>query len=206
MYVDRNSELEFASMLPSFASFYVGNNAGLKLFCCNLGGNDAAETLIEMGDNAQAEDRVYFICTGEKKVDINVKIVHSGKNSTSRLLTRGIVDGRADAKCTGLIEVEKNASSSDGYQDNNCLILSDNARIQFLPLLKIRNPDVRCSHDAKVTHVDGEKMFYLQSRGLLEEDAKRMIVEGFILGGGMASGMREMLGEIMDGKMAGIWG
>ena len=78
-----------------------------------------------------------------------------------------------------LIKIESNAFESNGYQKEDTLLLSPDAEADSIPNLEIDNNEVRCTHGAAIGPVDEEKLFYLRSRGLGEELAKKKIVEGF---------------------------
>jgi Fe-S cluster assembly protein SufD len=78
-----------------------------------------------------------------------------------------------------MVYVAEGAQKTDGYQANRNLLLSDAARADSIPGLKIAADDVRCSHGATVGKIDREPLFYLLSRGIPEADAERLLVEGF---------------------------
>ena len=87
---------------------------------------------------------------------------------------------RARQVFAGLIRVEPHAQRTDAYQANRNLVLSDKARVDTMPRLEIGANDVRCTHGATIGQVDQDQLFYLQSRGLSEVDATKMIVNGFV--------------------------
>ena len=78
-----------------------------------------------------------------------------------------------------IIKIEEGASDSDGYEKQDALILSENAEADAMPQLEIKNPNVKCSHGSTIGQIDKEKIFYLMSRGLDIEKAKKKIVEGY---------------------------
>jgi Fe-S cluster assembly protein SufD len=78
-----------------------------------------------------------------------------------------------------MIYVAPDAQGTDGYQANRNLILSEHARADSIPGLEILADDVRCTHGATVGKIDPELIFYLQSRGIPQAEAERLIVEGF---------------------------
>ena len=80
----------------------------------------------------------------------------------------------------GTIHVQRGAVGTDAYQQNRNLLLSPGARADTNPQLEIETDDVRCSHGATVGPIDEEQLFYLTSRGMTEEEAKALIVRGFI--------------------------
>jgi len=85
------------------------------------------------------------------------------------------------AKCVyrGLVKIYDNAYGSNGYQKEDTLLLSNDAVADSIPNLEIDNNDVRCTHGATIGRIDKEKMFYMRSRGLNEEQATKEYVKGF---------------------------
>ncbi len=216
VFIDRDANFSLATIqnLPgdvggvSHLSIHLSTNAQLKLIECNVGGKTlTAKTNIVLDDHAHAENVACFMCGSDQTYDIKINVYHKGKDGYSSLVTKGIVSGKAHAKCANLIDVGYEASGTDGYQDNNGLLLNDNVKLQFLPLLEIRNPDVKCSHGAKITHIDETQMFYLQSRGLPKPIAQGIIIEGFFFDKHFSQyaikGLREELQALVKTKFLG---
>jgi len=107
------------------------------------------------------------------------KAVHFAPHTESNLFTRGVVNGTARALSRGLIAIKSNASASKGYEKQDALILSEEAEADAIPNLEIENYDVKCSHGSSVGQIDPESMYYLMSRGLSEDDAKKLIIMGY---------------------------
>jgi Fe-S cluster assembly protein SufD len=91
----------------------------------------------------------------------------------------GILDGRAKGVFNGKIFVRKDAQKTDAKQTNKNLLLSDEATIDTKPQLEIYADDVKCTHGATVGQLDEEAIFYLRSRGIGLEDARRMLIHAF---------------------------
>jgi Fe-S cluster assembly protein SufD len=104
---------------------------------------------------------------------------HLKDHATSDLLIKSCLKDRARSVYQGLIQVSVDAQRTDAYQANRNLLLSETARADSIPGLEILANDVRCTHGATIGHVDPEQMYYLGARGLPENEAKRLIVEGF---------------------------
>ena len=104
---------------------------------------------------------------------------HAAPKTTSDLLFKGAVQGRARSVYTGLIRVRKEAAGTNAFQTNRNLKLSEEAWADSVPNLEIENNDVRCSHASAVGPIDAEQRFYLESRGVPPETADRLIVLGF---------------------------
>lgn len=105
---------------------------------------------------------------------------HQAPNCTSDLLYKAALTDEAVSVFSGKIRVEKGAQGTDSYQANRTVILSEKASAFPSPNLEIEANDVRCTHGASVGKVDAEQLFYLMSRGLSEQLATKMIVEGFL--------------------------
>jgi Fe-S cluster assembly protein SufD len=156
-------------------------DAKLKLFNVTLGGR-FSKTRVEaslVGQGAEAELKAVYLASGEQFFDFHTLQDHQVGNTRSDLLFKGALQDTARTVYAGLIRIEKGAARSDAYQANRNLVLSDHAKATSIPMLEIDNNDVRCTHGATVGPVDPQSMFYLQSRGIPEATAKRMIVQGF---------------------------
>ena len=153
----------------------------LRLFNVTLGGR-FSKTRVEaslVGPGASAELKGVYFASGEQFFDFHTLQDHQVGNTTSDLLFKGALQDTSRAVYAGLIRIEKGAARSDAYQANRNLVLSEHAKATSIPMLEIDNNDVRCTHGATVGPVDPMSMFYLQSRGIPETTAKRMIVQGF---------------------------
>ncbi|MFC1768751.1 SufD family Fe-S cluster assembly protein [Nanoarchaeota archaeon] len=210
IFIDKDAVLHLGSIqnlgnVEGNISMSVKIMKGGKLYFgdCNSGAKILeSKSVIELNDDAYLEKHVCFVCNSNQEYNFDVKVVHKGKNGKSKLINRGLVSGNAKAKCIGLIDIGKNASGCDGTQDNSGLILNDGVQLEFLPYLEINNEDVKCSHGAKITHIDEDQLFYFQSRGVSKKVAKKMIVDGFIIGHcSNMCGLRDELKKIVLNKV-----
>jgi Fe-S cluster assembly protein SufD len=129
---------------------------------------------------------------------------HASPHTTSDLLYKGALGDTSQALYYGTIRIRKDSFRSDAYQANRNLVLSPKARALPNPQLEIENNDVRCTHGATVGQIDDEHLFYLQSRGIPLEEARRLIVFGFfnqVLDQVAWSGMQERLADAIRSKM-----
>lgn len=115
-----------------------------------------------------------------QRYDIYTHQAHQAPRCASNLLFKGAIQDSAQASYQGLITVARDAQRTDAYQSSRTLLLSPDARANSSPQLEIEADDVRCSHGSSVSNVDERQMFYLQQRGLDEEQARRLIVSGFM--------------------------
>lgn len=159
-----------------------------------------------LGAGASSEMLGVLFAAGRQHIDLDTYQRHVAPNTVSDLLYKGALRDRAHAVWRGMIRVEPNAQKTNGYQKNQNLILSKQARADSVPGLEISADDVRCTHGVTVSQVEPEYLFYLMSRGLNKEQAEHMIVAGFfeeVLARIPLEGVREKL-EAAIGQRIGI--
>ena len=135
-------------------------------------------TVIE-GEGSNTANYGLFFGTGRQHFDLETWTRHDAPNTTCDMFTRGVLDDRAVSAYEGTIEVSQPAYEVDAYQTENVLLVSDMAEADASPRLEIDNHNVKCSHAATMGQVDDEEMFYMTSRGVEEEAARNLIIEGF---------------------------
>jgi Fe-S cluster assembly protein SufD len=123
-------------------------------------------------------DGLYLVNEGQL-VDSHTLIDHARPHGTSRELYKGVLGGRARAVFNGRVVVREDAQKSDAQQTNRNLLLSERAEIDTKPELEIFADDVKCSHGAAIGPPDPAMVFYLESRGIAEDAARRMLTQGF---------------------------
>ncbi|MCE9501416.1 MAG: Fe-S cluster assembly protein SufD [Leptospira sp.] len=112
--------------------------------------------------------------------DVDVSINHIEGRSASHLKIKAVVTDKAHHIFTGNLMIPKSSRHVDASQINNNLILKKTARAEAIPKLEVFSDDVKCSHGATMGEVAEDQLFYLNSRGLSDEEARFMIVEGFL--------------------------
>lgn len=132
------------------------------------------------GPGAEARVTGAYVGKGKQHHDFDTTQEHAAPHTTSDLAFRGILQDRSTAVWRGMIQVDPGAQRTDAFQENRNLLLSKKAHADAIPGLEIEADDVRCTHAAAVAQIDRDQLFYLRSRGLSEESAKRLIVEGFL--------------------------
>lgn len=146
----------------------------------------------------------FYFADGVQHLDHDTQQNHLAPNTTSDLLFKGALTGRSRSVWQGMIYVAPEAQKADGYQANRNLILSEQARADSIPGLEILADDVRCTHGATVGNIDSNHLFYLLSRGIPQEDAVRLLVDGFfdpIVQRIPYEGIRKRLGQAITEKM-----
>jgi Fe-S cluster assembly protein SufD len=113
-------------------------------------------------------------------LDYDTTQEHAAPNTNSDLAFRGVLGAGATAVWRGMIKVDPGAQQTDAFQECRNLLLSTEAHADAIPGLEILADDVRCTHAAAVAQIDRDQLFYLTSRGLGPDEAKSLIVEGFL--------------------------
>ena len=158
----------------------VGLNAEIK-WLNSLSNGAFSRSVVETNLNdTNARVKTAILCSLDKRSQVEFYTIskHNEKNTYSDTLAKGVVKDDSKLLIRGLTRIEKNANYSDGYEKADILIF-DNAEADAIPNLEIENSEVKCSHGATIGQIEKEKLFYLQSRGLNENEAKDLIVEGF---------------------------
>lgn len=153
-----------------FASKLITLNGNLTRNCLNV-------KLLE--EHADADLNGLYLVDKTQHVDNQISIEHAAPNCTSNQLFKGILDDKSKAVFSGLIHVRKQAQQTRAYQNNKNLLLTDEAKANIQPRLEIYADDVKCSHGATVGQLDTEAMFYLRSRGIGIEEARKLMMLAF---------------------------
>jgi len=159
----------------------VDRNGRFKSENISLGGalarNDVDATLDGEGIDCRLDG--LYLATRRQHVDNHTFIRHAKPHCHSFESYKGILDGKSRGVFNGKIFVNREAQKTDAKQSNDCLLLSDDARINTNPQLEIFADDVRCTHGATVGQLDEEAVFYLRSRGIPDEQARHMLIYAF---------------------------
>jgi Fe-S cluster assembly protein SufD len=134
------------------------------------------------GPGAECRLDGIYLGTGSQILDNTTYVEHVATGCRSRQVYKGVLDGRARGVFQGKIHVRPGAQQTDGYQMSRALLLSPRAEIDTKPELEIYADDVKCSHGATAGELDTEAMFYLMSRGITEDAARRILIEAFVSG------------------------
>jgi Fe-S cluster assembly protein SufD len=132
------------------------------------------------GRGADAKVTGAYATHGRQHLDYATTQVHAAPNTTSDLAFRGVLDGRSNTVWSGMIKVDPGAQQIDAFQESRNLLLTKTAHADSVPGLEILANDVRCTHAAAIAQIDPEQLYYLRSRGLSLDDARRLVIEGFL--------------------------
>jgi Fe-S cluster assembly protein SufD len=131
------------------------------------------------GEGGECELDGLFVVGGRRHADTHTCIDHARPHTTSREIYRGVLDDKARGVFHGLILVRPGAQKTDAFQLNKNLILSRSALVNSTPQLRIYADDVRCKHGSTTGQMDAEALFYLRSRGIGAEAARRLLIHAF---------------------------
>lgn len=129
-----------------------------------------------------AEVQILGVIVGRDADSFSLSTIqrHVAPNTISDLLVKGVFFDKSRLKYRGLIEIAKDAQNANAFQREDNLVLSSDVDIDTRPELEIEANEVRCTHAATVTPLDKEQLYYMRTRGLSEEKAAEMIIEGFL--------------------------
>jgi Fe-S cluster assembly protein SufD len=119
------------------------------------------------------------VAQSRQLMDDHTTIIHAVPHCASREYYRSVLSDESQGVFNGKVLVRQDAQKTDGIQSNNALILSPRALMNTKPQLEIFADDVRCTHGATIGQLDAESLFYLRSRGIDRESARRMLVHAF---------------------------
>lgn len=135
--------------------------------------------IIMMGQRAQATIRGAYFLRKEEKLELHVMQDHRVKKCESLVLCKGALADASYARYDGMITIAHDAPETSASQENKNILLDVKARAVSVPNLQALNNEVQCSHGSAVGPLDTEQLWYLQSRGLADEQAKKLLLAGF---------------------------
>jgi Fe-S cluster assembly protein SufD len=172
----------------SKAAFHIGKSAiaqgRYSRYTCDaitLGAKLSRHNLevFQTGEGTETTLNGLTLIGGEQLADTHSAIALNHPNGTSNQLHKCIVDDRAHAVFNGKVFVPQTAQFTNASQLNRNLLLSPKARVDTKPQLEITADQVKCSHGATVSQLDADEVFYLQSRGINETDARELLLDAF---------------------------
>jgi Fe-S cluster assembly protein SufD len=184
----------------------VDRDASLQWTIGALGGRLAKvnQHVALVGPGASAQVNGVMFTEGKQHLSYHTLQHHEADHCKSDLLYKGALQDHSRLVWRGMIKVDPGAQKTDGYQRNDNLLLSEEARADSIPGLEIEADDVRCTHGATAGRVDDEQIFYARCRGLTRNEAVRMIVAGFfqqVFDRITIESVREALGEAIGKRI-----
>jgi Fe-S cluster assembly protein SufB len=139
-------------------------------------------SVILKGDNSVGEFYSVALVNNYQQADTGTKMVHIGKNTRSTIIAKGIAAGHGQNTYRGLVKIMPTADGARNFTRCDSLLIGSRCGAHTVPYLEVRNPTARIEHEATTSKVSEEQLFYLMSRGITEEDAQFMIINGFCRG------------------------
>ncbi|TMJ43170.1 MAG: Fe-S cluster assembly protein SufB, partial [Alphaproteobacteria bacterium] len=132
------------------------------------------------GDNSRGEFYSIAISNGRQQIDSGTKMIHLGKNTTSRIISKGIAAGRSDNTYRGLVSAHRKATNARNFTQCDSLLIGDKCGAHTVPYIEAKTLTAQFEHEATTSKISDDQMFYCQSRGLSQEEAVTLIVNGFV--------------------------
>jgi Fe-S cluster assembly protein SufD len=168
LFSSQRSEVERDGKLDWAALGFGGGNGKVRMTTNLAGqGSEARVTGGYAGGNSQ-------------HLDYDTLQEHAAEDTFSDLAFRGVLANSSTAVWRGMIKVDEGAQRTDAFQECRNMLLSPDAHADAIPGLEILADDVACTHAAAIAQVDKDQLFYLNSRGLSEEESRSLVVEGFL--------------------------
>jgi Fe-S cluster assembly protein SufB len=131
------------------------------------------------GDNSVGEFYSVAVTNNMQQADTGTKMIHIGRNTSSTIVSKGISAGRAQQAYRGLVRVMPQASGARNHTQCDSLLIGKECGAHTFPYMEIKNPQAKIEHEATTSKISADQLFYCRQRGLSEEDAVNMIVNGF---------------------------
>jgi Fe-S cluster assembly protein SufB len=131
------------------------------------------------GDDSVGEFYSVALTHHRQQADTGTKMIHIGKNTKSKIVSKGISAGRSSNAYRGLVKVEKGAEGARNYTQCDSLLIGKRCGAHTFPYMEVKNPTAIVEHEATTSKISDDQLFYCRARGIGEEDAVSMIVDGF---------------------------
>ena len=132
------------------------------------------------GDNSSGEFYSIAISNGFQQVDSGTKMIHLGKNTSSRIISKGIAAGKSQNTYRGLVSAHRKASGARNFTACDSLLIGDKCGAHTVPYIEAKNSSAVFEHEATTSKISEDQLFYCMQRGIPEEEAVALIVNGFV--------------------------
>ncbi|HEY5279051.1 MAG TPA: Fe-S cluster assembly protein SufB [Pseudolabrys sp.] len=132
------------------------------------------------GDNSRGEFYSIAISNGYQQVDSGTKMLHLGKNTTSRIISKGIAAGRSQNTYRGLVTAHRKAAGARNFTNCDSLLIGGECGAHTVPYIEAKNASAVFEHEATTSKISEDMLFYCQSRGMSAEEATALVVNGFV--------------------------
>jgi Fe-S cluster assembly protein SufB len=132
------------------------------------------------GDGSRGEFYSIAVSNGYQQVDSGTKMIHLGKNTSSRIISKGIAAGNSDNTYRGLVSAHRRAANARNFTQCDSLLIGDKCGAHTVPYIEAKNASAQFEHEATTSKISDDQMFYCLQRGLSQEEAVTLIVNGFV--------------------------
>ncbi len=132
------------------------------------------------GENSRGEFYSIAVSNGHQQVDSGTKMIHLGKNSSSRIISKGIAAGHSQNTYRGLVSAHRKATGARNFTNCDSLLIGDKCGAHTVPYIEAKNSSAHFEHEATTSKISDNMLFYCQQRGLSEEEAVALVVNGFV--------------------------
>jgi Fe-S cluster assembly protein SufB len=132
------------------------------------------------GDNSRGEFYSIAISNGRQQVDSGTKMLHLGKNTTSRIISKGIAAGKSNNTYRGLVTAHRKATNARNFTNCDSLLIGHDCGAHTVPYIEAKNSSATFEHEATTSKISEEMLFYCRQRGMSAEEATALVVNGFV--------------------------
>ena len=132
------------------------------------------------GDNSRGEFYSIAISNGRQQVDSGTKMLHLGKNTTSRIISKGIAAGKSNNTYRGLVSAHRKAEGARNFTNCDSLLIGDQCGAHTVPYIEAKNASAVFEHEATTSKISEDMLFYCRQRGMSAEEATALVVSGFV--------------------------
>ena len=132
-----------------------------------------------LGDNSIGEFYSVALTNHKQQADTGTKMIHIGKNTKSRIVSKGISAGESSNSYRGLVRMTPTAAGARNHSQCDSLLIGSRCEANTFPYIEVRNPSAKVEHEATTSKIGEDQMFYFSSRGIGSEEAVSMIINGF---------------------------
>ncbi|MBO6716353.1 MAG: Fe-S cluster assembly protein SufB [Rhizobiaceae bacterium] len=132
------------------------------------------------GDNSQGEFYSIAVSNGYQQIDSGTKMIHLGKNTVSRIISKGISAGNSNNTYRGQVSVHRKAENARNFTNCDSLLIGNDCGAHTVPYIEAKNASAKLEHEATTSKISDDQLFYVMQRGVPEEEAIALIVNGFV--------------------------
>ncbi|MEO9788427.1 MAG: Fe-S cluster assembly protein SufB, partial [Aurantimonas coralicida] len=132
------------------------------------------------GDNSRGEFYSIAVSNGRQQIDSGTKMLHLGKNTSSRIISKGISAGNSNNTYRGQVSANRKATNARNFTQCDSLLIGNDCGAHTVPYIEVKNATAQFEHEATTSKISDDQLFYCMQRGIPEEEAVALIVNGFV--------------------------